>query len=56
MNYRHIFHAGNFADVAKHVGLVCLLERLAAKEQELETALERWTELEGQREAMKSPP
>ncbi|MGD8977297.1 MAG: 23S rRNA (adenine(2030)-N(6))-methyltransferase RlmJ [Gammaproteobacteria bacterium] len=31
MNYRHIFHAGNFADVAKHVGLVCLLERLAAK-------------------------
>lgn len=31
MNYRHVFHAGNFADVAKHVGLVCLLERLAAK-------------------------
>ncbi len=33
MNYRHIFHAGNFADVAKHVGLVCLLERLAAKDK-----------------------
>lgn len=31
MNYRHAFHAGNFADVAKHVGLMCLLERLAAK-------------------------
>lgn len=31
MNYRHVFHAGNFADVAKHVGLVCLLGRLAAK-------------------------
>jgi len=31
MNYRHAFHAGNFADVAKHLGLICVLERLAAK-------------------------
>jgi 23S rRNA (adenine2030-N6)-methyltransferase len=31
MNYRHAFHAGNFADVVKHVVLVCLLRRLTAK-------------------------
>ncbi len=33
-----------------------VLERLAAKEQELERAFERWAELEGQREAMKNAP
>lgn len=32
MNYRHSFHAGNFADAAKHAALVLLLERLKAKE------------------------
>jgi len=31
MNYRHAFHAGNFADVVKHIGLICVLEKLAAK-------------------------
>ena len=31
MNYRHSFHAGNFADVHKHVALVALLDRLSAK-------------------------
>lgn len=31
MNYRHIYHAGNFADVIKHVMLVGLLEQLQAK-------------------------
>jgi 23S rRNA (adenine2030-N6)-methyltransferase len=31
MNYRHIYHAGNFADVVKHVVLALALERLAAK-------------------------
>lgn len=31
MNYRHAFHAGNFADVVKHVGLSLALERLNAK-------------------------
>jgi len=31
VNYRHAYHAGNFADVLKHVVLVALLERLAAK-------------------------
>ena len=31
MNYRHAFHAGNFADVVKHVLLVALVERLAEK-------------------------
>lgn len=31
MNYRHIYHAGNFADVAKHVLLVGLLQHLQAK-------------------------
>lgn len=32
MNYRHIYHAGNFADVAKHVGLIYCLEALRRKE------------------------
>lgn len=31
MNYRHAFHAGNFADVLKHVVLVRVLAHLAAK-------------------------
>jgi len=31
MNYRHAFHAGNFADVHKHVVLTALLQRLTAK-------------------------
>src|SRR5512138_1370356 len=30
--YRHLFHAGNFADVTKHVILVALLEALQRKE------------------------
>lgn len=33
MNYRHIFHAGNFADVFKHAVLVALLRALAAKDR-----------------------
>ncbi len=32
MNYRHIYHAGNFADVAKHVALLYCLEALQRKE------------------------
>src|ERR1700722_2529993 len=32
MNYRHIYHAGNFADIAKHVGLLFCLEALKRKE------------------------
>lgn len=32
MNYRHGFHAGNFADVQKHVILVAILDYLAQKE------------------------
>jgi 23S rRNA (adenine2030-N6)-methyltransferase len=31
MNYRHAFHAGNFADVLKHAVLVALIEALKAK-------------------------
>jgi len=31
VNYRHAFHAGNFADCAKHALLVALLRALAAK-------------------------
>jgi len=31
MNYRHAYHAGNFADVLKHVVLVALIEHLARK-------------------------
>jgi 23S rRNA (adenine2030-N6)-methyltransferase len=32
MNYRHIYHAGNFADIAKHVGLVYCLDALKRKQ------------------------
>ena len=31
MNYRHAFHAGNFADVVKHAVLVRILTHLRAK-------------------------
>lgn len=31
MNYRHAFHAGNFADVVKHVALIMLLRALQRK-------------------------
>ncbi|WP_431856334.1 23S rRNA (adenine(2030)-N(6))-methyltransferase RlmJ [Azospirillum sp.] len=31
MNYRHIFHAGNFADVMKHAVLTLIVEHLRAK-------------------------
>lgn len=33
MNYRHAFHAGNFADVWKHIALVALLEAMARKDK-----------------------
>jgi 23S rRNA (adenine2030-N6)-methyltransferase len=32
MNYRHAYHAGNFADVAKHLALVAILLHLRRKE------------------------
>jgi 23S rRNA (adenine2030-N6)-methyltransferase len=32
MNYKHIYHAGNFADVAKHVGLLYCLNALKRKD------------------------
>ena len=32
MNYRHIYHAGNFADVAKHVALIYCLGALQRKD------------------------
>jgi 23S rRNA (adenine2030-N6)-methyltransferase len=32
MNYKHIYHAGNFADIAKHVGLAYCLDALKRKE------------------------
>ena len=32
MNYRHAFHAGNFADVVKHAVLVALLDALKQKD------------------------
>jgi len=32
VNYRHAFHAGNFADVVKHAVLALLIERLKTKE------------------------
>ena len=33
MNYRHAFHAGNFADVIKHAALVAVLMHLARKDK-----------------------
>jgi 23S rRNA (adenine2030-N6)-methyltransferase len=32
MNYRHAYHAGNFADVAKHLALIYCLESLKRKD------------------------
>jgi 23S rRNA (adenine2030-N6)-methyltransferase len=32
MNYKHVYHAGNFADVAKHVGLLYCLSALKRKD------------------------
>ncbi len=32
MNYRHIYHAGNFADVVKHAVLALAIERMKLKE------------------------
>jgi 23S rRNA (adenine2030-N6)-methyltransferase len=32
MNYRHIYHAGNFADVIKHLVLIQIIERLKLKD------------------------
>lgn len=31
MNYRHAFHAGNFADVVKHLALIAVLQHLQRK-------------------------
>jgi 23S rRNA (adenine2030-N6)-methyltransferase len=33
MNYRHIFHAGNFADVVKHLALVSAIAHLKKKDR-----------------------
>jgi 23S rRNA (adenine2030-N6)-methyltransferase len=33
MNYRHAFHAGNFADVVKHAILALCFEHLGAKDK-----------------------
>ncbi|HMO43090.1 MAG TPA: 23S rRNA (adenine(2030)-N(6))-methyltransferase RlmJ, partial [Phenylobacterium sp.] len=30
MNYRHAFHAGNFADLVKHAALLWLLKQMQA--------------------------
>ena len=35
MNYRHAFHAGNFADVFKHAVLLALLDALTTKDKPL---------------------
>ncbi|MEZ5442064.1 MAG: 23S rRNA (adenine(2030)-N(6))-methyltransferase RlmJ [Lysobacterales bacterium] len=35
MNYRHIYHAGNFADAVKHAVLVALIEQLKHKQTPL---------------------
>lgn len=57
MNYRHAFHAGNFADVHKHVVLLALIERLKLKPKPLfylDTHAGRgWYDLRGE-DAMRS--
>jgi 23S rRNA (adenine2030-N6)-methyltransferase len=35
MNYRHLFHAGNFADLLKHAMLLCLLREMTRTDQGL---------------------
>jgi 23S rRNA (adenine2030-N6)-methyltransferase len=35
MNYRHGYHAGNFADILKHLALCELLRLLTAKDKKL---------------------
>src|SRR3569623_230420 len=32
MNYRHGYHAGNFADVLKHIALIAILDHLKKKD------------------------
>jgi 23S rRNA A2030 N6-methylase RlmJ len=36
LSYQHSFHAGNFADVLKHIVLVDILEHLAKKDKPFE--------------------
>lgn len=33
VNYRHIYHAGNFADVVKHLVLIALLDKISEKDK-----------------------
>lgn len=33
MNYRHAYHAGNFADVMKHIILIALIEAMQKKDK-----------------------
>ena len=33
MNYSHLYHAGNFTDVLKHVVLISLIKSLLCKEK-----------------------
>ena len=33
LSYRHSFHAGNHADVLKHIVLMLMIERLQQKEK-----------------------
>jgi len=35
VNYRHAFHAGNFADLIKHAALLLMLDQLCAKQEAL---------------------
>jgi len=57
VNYRHAFHAGNFADVHKHLVLLALIERLKHKPKALfylDTHAGRgWYDLRGE-DAMRS--
>lgn len=35
MNYRHAFHAGNFADLVKHAAILTLIDSLCARSEPL---------------------
>ena len=35
MNYRHAFHAGNFADLVKHAAVTLIMDRLTRAAQSI---------------------
>ncbi len=58
MNYRHAFHAGNHADVLKHVALLAMLDALQRKDSPffvLDTHAGRGARPTGRRQPKRRP-